>query len=622
MTGLRGKEEGNFSIIHIFPDGSIDYMDKGSRDLFQITDRRPKHFTQLTDDPFIRSELNKCFTGKASHFIASLQKNNHLFLFDRVLEDKQLIKITLTIFNVDRMKADQNQSNWNANLLASIGEMSAGIAHEVRNPLTSVKGFLQLLSREYNHQYIDIAQDELERAVNILNDLLAVSRPNPTNEPFVSMNIASEMESTLLLFQNQLYSIEVNKNFLNPTACIYGKKNQLKKAFFNLIKNAIEAMPKGGTLTLVQYREPQGVHITVEDTGMGIPKDKIPILGTPFFTMKKDGTGMGLAQVFSAVNDNNGRIQVDSQEGIGTKFRLFFPIAASEQTINDYWGGSFMKNVMIKEEQSLESFLMDNAGDFTNIWFKYLEDTKSYILDFHDEKEVVKKRFNDLIILIARNIDYIHYDAIKEWTKEVGTTRARLDFPINLSWEIFQTSREILWKAIETYYNQSGNMLNMSELFTLERKVNNALDIIINHFTSYYVKYKNELLQSQRETVDELSVPVIPLTNQICILPIVGNVDTYRAKMIRERTLQRVKELKAKKLIIDISGVPYVDTAVVNHLFKIVKGIKLLGCSTILTGISAEIADTMIELGVEVDNQMETKSDLQQALQDIGLLRE
>jgi rsbT co-antagonist protein RsbR len=98
-------------------------------------------------------------------------------------------------------------------------------------------------------------------------------------------------------------------------------------------------------------------------------------------------------------------------------------------------------------------------------------------------------------------------------------------------------------------------------------------------------------------------------------------VDTYRAKKIREKTLQRVKELKAKKLIIDISGVPYVDTAVVNHLFKIVKGIKLLGCSTVLTGISAEIADTMIELGVEIDNQMETKSDLQQALQDIGLLK-
>ena len=81
----------------------------------------------------------------------------------------------------------------------------------------------------------------------------------------------------------------------------------------------------------------------------------------------------------------------------------------------------------------------------------------------------------------------------------------------------------------------------------------------------------------------------------------------------------RVNELKAKQLIIDISGVPFVDTAVVNHLFKIVKGIKLLGCSTILTGISPEIADTMIELGIEIDKELKTQSDLQQALQDIQL---
>lgn len=88
-------------------------------------------------------------------------------------------------------------------------------------------------------------------------------------------------------------------------------------------------------------------------------------------------------------------------------------------------------------------------------------------------------------------------------------------------------------------------------------------------------------------------------------------------KKIRERTLVRVKELKAQQLIIDISGVPFVDTAVVSHLFKIVKGIKLLGCSTILTGISPEIADTMIELGIEIDKDLKTRADLQQALQEI-----
>ena len=139
----------------------------------------------------------------------------------------------------------------------------------------------------------------------------------------------------------------------------------------------------------------------------------------------------------------------------------------------------------------------------------------------------------------------------------------------------------------------------MEEFFTLERNVNDIIDFYIDSYTAYYANYKEELLKSHRETVDELSVPIIPIAEKVCILPVVGNVDTYRAKKIREKTLQRVKELNAQQLIIDISGVPFVDTAVVNHLFKIVKGIKLLGCSTILTGISPEIADTMIELGIE-----------------------
>lgn len=619
MKGLKNKEDHRYSIIHLLPDGTIDYLDQGSKELFSIKGRKPKHFMNLTDDPYIRSELNKCYLGKSSHFLAALNHQTYLFLIDRVSQNNQLIKVTLTIFNMDRIKAEQVESNWNANLLASIGEMSAGIAHEVRNPLTSVKGFLQLLSKEFNHQYISIAQDELERAVNILNDLLSVSKPNPTNEPFVSINVASELEATLNLFQNQLYSIDVKKQFSNTSVTIYGKKNQLKKALFNMIKNAIEAMPDGGTLTIGQFLDYRGVHITIEDTGYGIPKDKIPILGTPFFTMKKDGTGMGLAQVYSTINESNGTIQVHSQEGIGTKFHLFFPIVSKEQTINDYLGGALM-NVVVKEKQSLQNFLVENAAKLTDVWFAYLEDTKSYIFELQDKTEL-SKRFKYLIKLIAENIEQINYDDIQNWTKEVGVTRARVDFPINLSWEIFQSTREVLWKSIETYYTQSNHSIEINELFALERKVNNVVDIIINHFTSFYVNYKNELLKSQRETVDELSVPVIPLTDQICILPITGNVDTYRAKGIRERTLQRVKELKAKKLIIDISGVPYVDTAVVNHLFKIVKGIKLLGCSTVLTGISAEIADTMIELGIEIDNQMETKSDLQQALQDIGLLK-
>ena len=90
----------------------------------------------------------------------------------------------------------------------------------------------------------------------------------------------------------------------------------------------------------------------------------------------------------------------------------------------------------------------------------------------------------------------------------------------------------------------------------LERQINNIIDLFIETYTASYVKYKDDLLKSHREIVEELSVPIIPLAEKVCILPIVGNIDSYRAKKIREKTLQRVSDLKVKQLIIDISGVP------------------------------------------------------------------
>ena len=85
---------------------------------------------------------------------------------------------------------------------------------------------------------------------------------------------------------------------------IVGRRDQIKKALFNLIKNAIEAMPEGGTLIIEQYEDLHDIHLTISDSGIGIPKDKLRLLGTPFFTMKQDGKGMGLAQVFNTIQNN------------------------------------------------------------------------------------------------------------------------------------------------------------------------------------------------------------------------------------------------------------------------------------------------------------------------------
>ena len=471
------------------------------------------------------------------------------------------------------------------------------------------------MDQSYNEEYSHIAQNELERAIHILNDLMSVSKPEFVQEEQTSFNVVSEIESILLLFQNQLYTINLIKHFENENAIVVGRKDQLKKAFFNIIKNAIEAMPNGGTLMIDQTEDAKSIHICISDSGVGIPQDKLRLLGTPFFTMKEDGKGMGLAQVFNAIQSNNGKISVTSEEGSGTSFTISLPKTIKH--VDTIMGGQTMLGT-INSRVELANFLNENIDFYTKEWIKYLEENKNYItslLKDNGEIKYFRENGNPIIKTVASNISELKTEELMDKAKERGITSAKTEFPIHLAWELFQSSRGIVWNAVKTFYLEAGIKLDTEEFFALERHVNDIIDMYIDSYTAYYVNYKEELLKSHRETVDELSVPIIPITDKVCILPLVGNVDTYRAKKIRERTLVRVKELKATQLIIDISGVPYVDTAVVNHLFKIVKGIKLLGCSTIMTGISPEIADTMIELGIEIDNEVKTLSDLQQALQ-------
>jgi rsbT co-antagonist protein RsbR len=611
---LLDSQKVNYGFIELTSDGTIKQMNKEVKELLFLRDDETNNLFKRIDSNEIKTKLHECFMGKSNQFMASINGKQYFFLFQKIVDH-----IHLYVFNVDQLNSFNEQNNWNTRLLSSVGEMSAGIAHEVRNPLTAVKGFLQLLDQGYDASYINIAQTELERAITILNDLMSVSKPEFVQEKVSSFNAAAELEAILMLFQNQLYHINVVNKIESKAAMIIGRKDQIKKAFFNLIKNAIEAMPNGGTLTVELYEDHEGVHITISDTGVGIPKGKLRLLGTPFFSLKDEGKGMGVAQVFNAMQNNNAKVKVHSVEGSGTSFYLHF--SKSTFHSSQHLGGDSMSTI-VTSETSLAEYLERNADFFSKEWFQYIKDHKSYITaHFEDKEELLYKSVKPLMLILARSIKEVKTEEIMDWAKEIGTRRAKMDFPVNLSWEIFQSSRGIIWNAIQSFYKESESSLDMDEFFALERKVNNIIDMFIDSFTAYYVQYKNELLKSHRETVDELSVPVIPIADHVCILPVVGNVDTYRAKKIREKTLSRVKELKAQKLIIDISGVPFVDTAVVNHLFKIVKGIKLLGCSTILTGISAEIADTMIELGIEIDSELKTKSDLQQALQDLNFKR-
>ncbi|WP_233522543.1 ATP-binding protein [Peribacillus glennii] len=209
--------------------------------------------------------------------------------------------------------------------LASLGQISAGNAHEVKNPLTSVKGFLQLLKESNPHPYLDTIESELKKALDTLENLLHVSKPDLHEEPTVPIYLSNELYSILDLFQEKRYNVELEMDIRDSKKRIWGKRNLFLKALFNLIKNAFEAIQEKGKIRIEHFYHNGFIYIKVCDTGIGIPQDKLKLLGTPFFTSKSEGTGLGLTQVYTTIHEHGGNISVQSTIGKGTSFHLQLP---------------------------------------------------------------------------------------------------------------------------------------------------------------------------------------------------------------------------------------------------------------------------------------------------------
>lgn len=504
--------------------------------------------------------------------------------------------------------SNKDEHNKRLNRLASIGEMSAGIAHEVKNPLTAVKGFLQLANKEKEQEYLSIALSELDNALHTLNDLLQVSKPDLDNEPFSPINLHSELESIISLFQNQFYRVTVDKNFEASNKQIFGQKNALKKAFFNLLKNAFEAIPEQGQISIELFEQNNRLYVYITDTGVGIPEDKLELLGTPFFSTKDGGTGMGLTQVFTTLHTHNADVNVTSQINVGTKFRIVFPVIEKKEVdIID------MENLIYKDGQDFREFILQNKEVFDEILYANAKPVFSQIADSNYKEERLFETAHTIINSMVNNGEH----EIILLAKDHGKLWAKNDLPITLKLEWFQCLREVYWDFMYNYYKNLE--VDVRKFFKLEKNTNYILDTFTKQFVISYNEYKNEVLHSHREMIEELSVPIIPLSNQVAILPIVGSIDTYRAKRIQEKSLATIEKLKLRKVIIDLSGVAYMDTAVVGHIFKIVDGYKILGCKTIVTGIRSEVANTIIDMGITLDEKLETKADLQHALEEYEL---
>ncbi|MEH7234922.1 PAS domain S-box protein [Bacillus sp. JJ1562] len=225
----------------------------------------------------------------------------------------------------DRIKAEELMIK--SEKLSIAGQLAAGIAHEIRNPLTAIKGFLQLFNDEFQgkQNYFDIIFSELNRIELILSELLLLAKPSEINFKNKDIRIILRDVVTLLETQAILQNIQINIDFVNEDSIITCDENQIKQVFINLIKNSIDAMENGGTLIIRTMVTNDSIYILFIDEGCGIPESILDRIGEPFYTTKEKGTGLGLMVSYNIIENHNGEIRVDSKENEGTTFEIILP---------------------------------------------------------------------------------------------------------------------------------------------------------------------------------------------------------------------------------------------------------------------------------------------------------
>ncbi|UXC33818.1 MULTISPECIES: ATP-binding protein [Bacillus] len=227
------------------------------------------------------------------------------------------------------LERSNQQLQMQAQKLAVAGQIAAGIAHEVRNPLTSVNGFLQLMKTQYPERtdYFDIIFSEIKRIDFVLSELLVLAKPQSVHFQEVQLHGLLEQVITLLKTNAVLSNIDLKQPFKKQDAgAILADANQMKQLFINLIKNAIEAMPEGGSIYISTEKLMNEWKITIQDEGKGMSEEDIQKIYDPFFSTKTEGTGLGLTICATILKDHHGRMDVVSELGKGTTFHIYLPV--------------------------------------------------------------------------------------------------------------------------------------------------------------------------------------------------------------------------------------------------------------------------------------------------------
>lgn len=264
-------------------------------------------------------------------------KKKYLMITTKILRDENNNKIGAIGIYKDITEIEElTYQVQRADKLAVIGELAAGTAHEIRNPLTSIQGFIQLLGEKIVDKnkllYINLILEEISHINEIITEMLLLAKPSNPCRSSTSINKAIKETVLFMNSESALNNVAIITNLQEDIQDIEIDKRQVKQVFVNILTNALQAMKNGGEI-IVNSRiniKKQMIEVVFEDTGEGIPEDQLQKIYEPFFTTKEKGTGLGLPVSYQIMKNHGGDMEIQSVEGKGTTVILYFQLVMND----------------------------------------------------------------------------------------------------------------------------------------------------------------------------------------------------------------------------------------------------------------------------------------------------
>jgi len=275
----------------------------------------------------------------------------------------------------------------------------------------------------------------------------------------------------------------------------------------------------------------------------------------------------------------------------------------------------------LEQSQKLYEFITNHAEEITYEWLQEVKVgwESKYSKEARDQgEEQTLEQYKSITYAIANifiSEKVNQNDEIQEWAKNISEERVAEQTPIHETLQSFKMYRMVLWNKMKEFFHNSS--VDVEHVLSWTELLQEAYDYMVLQFTEHYYKTNIKQLHAQEQLINELSAPVIPITEQEAILPLIGDLDRSRISNIQSSTLERCSQNSYETVYIDMSGVQSIDTVVAHHLFQLIQSLDLLGITSVICGMSPKVAQVSIQLGIDF-SQIPIKNTLSHALDEIS----